>query len=172
MNKLIAISTLVLAVGIGGWCGYQAGSAESSAPVANTDTPALAKLVPGLSAGRADIDSGVLRALIREEMTAVLNARAGSNLATPASAGKSGSGTAGPTPGQDAVSPETLAQRREAQEQIDTMLSQGVWGNEQRLSFQQKLVVLDADQKEHALQQLITSMNNGTLQVRTDGPPL
>ena len=164
MNKLIAIITPVLGFGLGAWSGYHVGSAETPASAAHTDTPALVTRERGLWAGRADVDSAVLRALIREEMTAVLAARAG----TPEPSGK----TAAPSPAREVASPEKLAQRREAQEQIDAILSQGVWGNEQRLSFQQKLVLLDPDQRERALQQITTAINNGTLQVGTDGPPL
>ena len=170
MNKLIAIIALVLGFGLGAWSGYQVGSAGTPASVAHADIAALVTREPGLSAGRADVDSAVLRALIREEMTAVLAARAGSSPAasTPEPSGK----TAAPIPAREVASPEKLAQRREAQEQIDAILSQGVWGNEQRLSFQQKLVVLDPEQRERALQQITTAINNGTLQVGTDGPPL
>jgi hypothetical protein len=32
--------------------------------------------------------------------------------------------------------------------------------------------MLDSEQRERALQQLTTAINSGTLQVRTDGPPL
>jgi len=111
----------------------------------------------------------VLRALIREEMVAALAARVGSGTAGGASDTNS---PGAPAPARDIVTPEKLSQRREAQEQIETMMSQGVWGNEQRLSFQQKLVLLDPEQRERALQQITTAINNGTLQVGTDGPPL
>ena len=163
MNKLIAISSLVFGFGLGAWSGYHVGSAESADSVAHTDTLALVKREAGLSAGRADVDPGLLRALIREEKSAALAARGGNELLNKADA---------PIPAKDAVTPEKLAQGREAQEQIDAMLSQGVWGNEQRLSFQQKLVVLDPEHRERALQQITTAINNGTLQVSTDGPPL
>jgi hypothetical protein len=171
MNKLIAISSLVLGIGVAGWCGYQIGFVRSPAPVAKADGPALTKLVPGLSAGRADVDSAALRALIREEMTAVL-ARACTSLPTAASAGKAGASPAGSTPAQAAASPELQAQRREAAEQIDALVAQGIWGNEQRMSFHEKLATLDPQQREHAMEQFATAVNNGTLKVSTDGPPL
>ena len=171
MNKLIAISSLVLGVGVGSWCGYQIGSARSPAPVDEADAPALTKLVPGLSAGRADVDSAALRALIREEMTAAL-AGAGNNLPTAASAGKAGASPAVSTPVQAAASPQLQAQRREAAEQIDALVAQGIWGNEQRMSFHEKLATLDPQQREHAMEQFAIAVNNGTLKVSTDGPPL
>ena len=159
MNKLVSISALVLGLGLGAWWGYHAGAIESPALVASTGIPALVKHAPSLSPGRADIDWAVLRAVIREEMTAAL-------------AGRGGNGPAASTSVKNAVSPETLAQRREAQEQIDTIMSQGIWGNAQRLSFQQELVMLDPEQRERALQQLTTAINSGALQIGTDGPPL
>jgi hypothetical protein len=112
-----------------------------------------------MSAGRADIDLSVLRTLIKEELTAAL-------------ARKSGSNPAAPTPVLAPASPEIVAQRREAVEQIDTFIAQGVWGNEQRLNFQQKVALLDPQQRERALQKLTTGINSGTIQVSTDGPPL
>jgi hypothetical protein len=170
VNKLVAISALVLGLGLGAWSGYRLGSAETSASAPDADIPAPVKRERCLWAGRADVDSDVLRALIREEMVAVLAARTGSGAAagTPEPPTKA----VAPSPARDVVTPEKLAQRREAQEQIDAILSQGVWGNEQRLSFQQKLVVLDPEQRERALQQITTAINNGTVQVGTDGPPL
>jgi hypothetical protein len=159
MNKLIAISTLVLGFGLGAWWAHQSGSPETSESSAVASTPTLMEREPSMSAGRADIDLSVLRALIKEEMTAVL-------------AGKLGNNPAAPAPVQGPVSPETLAQRREAQEQIDTLIAQGVWGNEQRLNFQQKVAMLDPEQRERALQALTSGINNGSVQVSTDGPPL
>jgi uncharacterized membrane protein len=171
MNKLFAISALVLGLGVGGWCGYQFGSAGSDEPVAGTDAPILTKLVPGLSAGRADADSAALRALIREEMTAVL-AKAGGSLPTATSAGKSGVTPSVATPAPEAVSPEIQAERREALEQMNALVAQGTWGNEQRASFQERLAILDPQQREQAMQRFALAFNSGNLTVTTDGPPL
>jgi len=169
MNKLIAIGALGLGFGLGAWSAYKVGATETPASVAHADIPAPVEHERGLWAGRADVDAGVLRAMIREEMEAALAARAGSGSAGGASVTSS---PGAPAPARDIVTPEKLSQRREAQEQIETMMSQGVWGNEQRLSFQQKLVLLDPEQRERALQKITTAINNGTLQVGTDGPPL
>ena len=166
MNKLIAIGALILGVGLGAGWGYHAGSTEAPAAAAGIDRVSLPR--ESLSAGRAAVDSAALRALIREEMAAALAARAGNSSAVPQpEAVKAISGSR-----KEVVSPEVQEQRREAQQQIDTIVSQGVWGNEQRLSFQQRLVQLDPEEKERALQRITTAINNGTLQVSTDGPPL
>jgi len=174
MNKLITIGMLVFGIGVGGWSGYQIGSAGSTGtdePLAKADSSALTKLVPGLSAGRADVDMAALRALIREEMTAAL-ARAGSGLPTAPPQGRSGGAPTASTPAPAALSPEEQAARREALEQVNAMVVQGTWGNEQRMSFQEKLSMLDPQQREQAMQRFATAINNGTLTVTTDGPPL
>jgi hypothetical protein len=169
MNKLIAIGILVSGLGVGGWSGYQLGSVGTDEPPAKADAPALTKLVPGLSPGRADVDSAALRVLIREEMTAAL-ARAGSSLPPPQ--GKSGAAAPASTPVQETASPEVQAQRREALEQVNAMVVQGTWGNEQRMSFQEKLSMLDPQQRDQAMQRFATAINSGSLTVTTDGPPL
>jgi hypothetical protein len=159
MNKLIAIGSLVLGFGGGAWWGYHAGSTDSPVPVARTELPTLTIREPGLSAVRSDIDLSVLRTLIREEVTAAV-------------AGKAGGSPTAPTPAQNPASPQMQAERRQALEQIDAMVAQGVWGNEQRFNFQQKLAMLDPQQRQHAMEQFAIALNNGTLKVTTDGPPL
>ena len=174
MNKLIAIGILVGGLGAGGWSGYQlgsVGSAGSDEPPAKAEAPALTKLVPGLSQGRADVDSAALRVLIREEMTAAL-AKAGGSLPTATPPGKSGGAPPASAPAQESVSPEVQAQRREAMEQVNAMVVQGTWGNEQRMSFQEKLSMLDPQQRDQAMQRFATAINSGSLTVTTDGPPL
>ena len=173
MNKLITIGMLVCGLGVGGWAGYQlgsAGSAGSDEPFSKADAPALTKLVPSLSPGRADVDAAALRVLIREEMTAAL-ARAGSGLPAVPPPGKSGGGPSTSMPAQEVVSPELQAQRREALEQVNALVVQGTWGNEQRMSFQEKLSMLDPQQRDQAMQRFATAINSGSLTVTTDGPP-
>jgi hypothetical protein len=160
MNKLIAAGALVVAFGSGTWCGHTVAPATEAASSAFNPIPALVNRDRSLVEGRADVDPSALRALIRQEMDAALAAQP--------HAGAVANSKASPTP----ASPETVAKSREAEEQIDTMLAAGTWGNEQRFNFQQSLVLLDAEQKERALQQLTTAINSGTLQVSTDGPPL
>jgi hypothetical protein len=169
MNKLVAIGTLTLGVGLGALWGYHVGSTESSAPAASVGRPAPV-MREGSSAGRADVDPAVLRALIREEMSAVLAAKLSTSsvVSNPEQSDKA----AAPSAKKETISAEALEQRREAQQQIDTIMAQGVWGNEQRLSFQQHLVALDREDRERALQRITTAINNGALQVSTDGPPL
>jgi hypothetical protein len=166
MNKLVAVGTLVLVFGSGAWCGYSAAPAEGAASMPGTSIPTLVSRERGWSDGRAEVDYSALRALVREEMDAALAAKSGTHSAAPTAV------LAGKAETQEPVTPETVAKRREAQEQIDAMVVQGTWGNEQRFNFQQRLSVLDPEQRDHALQQLTTAINSGSLQVSTDGPPL
>jgi len=165
MNKLIATGTLVLVFGSGAWIGYSAAPSDTSASTPDPAIPTLVNRERGSSDGREEVDYSALRALVREEMNAALVARSGSNPAAPAPA--PAAKAAPPEP----VTPEIQAKRRDAQEQIDAMVVQGTWGNEQRFNFQQRLAVLDPEQKEHALQQLTMAINSGALQLSTDGPP-
>jgi hypothetical protein len=97
-----------------------------------------------------------LRAMIREELASALAAKGGADQPVA---------IAQPPP-----SPELVAQRRDAQTQINALVAGGVWGNEQRINFRQKLGVLDAEQREEAMQQLFSGINSGAIKV--DGPPL
>jgi hypothetical protein len=158
MNKLIAIGALIVGTGLGIWWAQPSGSPESAVSAVAASTPSLIEREPSLSAERAAIDPSMLRALIREEVIAAL-------------ASKPASGPAAAAPVRTPVSTETLAERREAQEKMDTLMAQGIWGNEQRANFQQTVSTLDPEQRERVLQQLTTGINNGTIQVTTDGPP-
>jgi hypothetical protein len=104
----------------------------------------------------ASIDMSALRTMIQQELTAALGAREGANPANP------------PPP----PSPETLARRRDAQADIEGMVAGGVWGNDQRIQFQQRLAVLDPRERDRALQQLFISLNQGALKLQPGGPPL
>jgi hypothetical protein len=165
MNKLIAIGALVLGFGGGAWWGYQAGPGDSPASEARTEIPKLVIREQGLSPGpgRADIDPSVLRALIREEVTAAMAGKGGGNAA---------GSPAVPTPAQAPVAAEKQAQGREALEQIEALVAQGTWGNDQRMSFHEKFLLLDAQQRDQAMERFATAVNSGTLTIKTDGPPL
>ena len=64
------------------------------------------------------------------------------------------------------------AKRRDAQADIEGMVAGGVWGNEQQIQFQQRLAVLDPQERDRALQQLFTSLNQGALKLEAGQPPL
>jgi hypothetical protein len=51
------------------------------------------------------------------------------------------------------------------------MIAGGVWGNDQRASFREKLAVLDPEQTDHAMQELITGLNAGTIRMGVEGSP-
>jgi hypothetical protein len=169
MNKLIAIGSLALVFGSGAWCGYMFSPVEgtAAAPAPAPTLPSLVNRDRGLLPGRADVDMSTLRVMVRQEMDAALAAKGSGNSVAQTPAQTAKNAVDAPAP-----SAETLTKRRTAEEQIDTMMAQGHWGNDERFNFQQDLAALDPEQKDHALEQLTTAINSGTLQVSTDGPPL
>ena len=100
-----------------------------------------------------------LRAMIREEMALAL---------TKAQAGPDARSAAP----QAAPAPQASAeQQRQSLQAVDTLMTGGHWGNEERNTFHQKLALLDPQQREQAMQQLMQALNSGALKVATDGPP-
>lgn len=157
MNKIVPFVTLAVGLGLGAWWGLHQVAPEA-APVAMRPVMQLTNSanLPGSLVG---IDVAALRALLREELAAVLRSKEGI---------KPASSQAQAAP----VSPETLVKRREAQADVDALIAGGVWGDEQRFDFQQKILLLDAEQREHAMQELVIHLNGGALKVETNGPPL
>jgi len=163
MSKTIPILTLAIGLGVGAWCDHQwAGPTAAVGEVAAS----AATSVTTPFAGRQDAvalpatpDLSVLRATIREELVSVLAAKGGAGAVVAASR-------------PAAPAPELVAQRHDAETQITAMVAGGTWGNEQRISFRQKLSVLDAGQRERAMQQLISGINSGAVRVDDEGPPL
>jgi hypothetical protein len=154
MYKALSIVTLTLGLGIGAWWGHH--QARVAASVAEVPSPTLYAPATAIPAVAASIDMSALRTMIKQELTAALGAREGVKPANP------------PPP----PSPETLAKRRDAQADIEGMVAGGVWGNEQRIQFQQRLAVLDPQERDRALQQLFITLNQGALKLQTGGPPL
>jgi hypothetical protein len=56
--------------------------------------------------------------------------------------------------------------------EIESMVDGAEWGNEQRLGFQQRLALLAPDEAQRMLRQVVIGLNQGTIRVTTDGPPL
>lgn len=155
MYKVLSIVTLGLGLGVGAWWGNQQARPQV-APIAEAPSPTQYALRTTSPAVAASIDMSALRTMIKEELAAALGAKEGTK---PANA---------PPP----PSPETMAKRRDAQADIEGMVAGGVWGNEQRIQFQQKLAVLDPQERDRALQQLFSSLNQGALKLEAGGPPL
>jgi hypothetical protein len=109
----------------------------------------------------AAIDVAQLRAVLREELPIALAADHGNRQPVVNT-------VKAPVP----ASPELVAQRRDALQEIDAMISGGQWGNEERHAFQERLALLDPEQAERALQQVVRGLNEGTIEVTSDGPPL
>ena len=153
MKKVISVFALALGLSIGAWWGRHQASPEIP-PVVGV--PPAIPIAPAAPTVVASIDMSALRRVIKEELALALG-------------GKEDARTA---PSLKPLSPEALAKRREAQADIDAMVAGGVWGNEQRVGFQQRLAELGPEERERALQQLVVNLNQGALKVETDGPPL
>jgi hypothetical protein len=152
MNRTIVICAVSLGVGLGaGWALRPAAPASEPPLGAQSSAPALG--APMAQLAPASVDLSAMRALIREELAGAADGKRGN--AQPASE----------QPGSP-VSAETLARRGEAVQAIDGMLTNSVWDNDQRRSFEQKLMLLDPNQREHALQQLATGINSGAIRIR------
>ena len=162
MTKIMPILTLAAGLGLGAWWGHERASppAVAGGVPAAAGTPVAMRLTdrPNALAPPATPDLSALRAMIREELASALAAKggAGQPVAPPAQ--------------QPPPSPELVGQRRDAQAQISALIAGGVWGNEQRINFRQKLGALDAQQREEVMQQLFSGINSGAIKV--DGPPL
>lgn len=155
MNKIAPLLALVVGCVLGAWWGLHQAAPEAP----SVDRPPQVEQTSSAASMPVTINATVLRAIIREEISAALRSK---EQARPAES----EAIAAP------ASPELLAKRHEAQEDIDALIGGGVWGNEQRVEFQQKLLLLDPDQRDHAMQELVTRLNSGALKVETNGPPL
>lgn len=165
MSKIAYIGGVVLAVCAGvGWALHGSNSANDSGATAGVQAPQLQNAFTKTGPAAPSIDAVLLRAIIREELAAAARASGGGNVQQVREAVQ----TTAPAP----VTPELLEQREVARQTIDSMIASGVWSNESRLTFQQKLAFLSPEQAQQALQQVTVGLNNGTIQATTDGPPI
>jgi hypothetical protein len=160
MARLWLVGTACVLAGAGmGWAFHGAGSGavdeSGDQPRARVAQLVLPQPQPAAS---SEIDLAQLRAVVREELAASRSQGAATQ-------------SAGPAAKQNApASPELVAQRREAMQDIQTMIASGQWGNAERVQFQQKLSMLDPDQARQALQQVLIGLNNGSIQTETKMP--
>jgi hypothetical protein len=157
MVRSLSICALSLVIGVGaGWVLHTSNSADTDGSAAEGASQ-VAQLVLPQSQGVAQpgLDLTQLHAAIREELAAARlqggNQQSGAQKAAPASA-------------------ELVAQRREAVQDIQQMITTGEWGMGERVQFQQKFALLDPDQARQVLQQVVTGLNNGTIHSQIDLP--
>jgi hypothetical protein len=160
MNKFVLLGvTLTAGIGMGALLDRNLfnpshAALEVSPPLQGTLS------VPGTSVTSAvSFDIEPLRAMVREELA----------LASSKAQAKSGASSSVPQPAP--VAEASSEQRRDSLQAVDTLISSGHWGNEERNTFHQKLAVLDPQQREQAMQQLVQALNSGTLKASTEGPP-
>jgi hypothetical protein len=146
MNAKLLSCIVSLVVGAGIGCGLRVGAGSEPSPDAHPIAPRSGGFSEHIAS--AAIDYPQLRAIIRDELaTALASNRAGatSSAAVPSAA---------PTP-------ELMAQRREAVDDIAAVLASGRWGREERRSFYQELARLEPSQAEQAMQQLMATKGSG-----------
>jgi len=110
----------------------------------------------------AAADSSQMRTMLREELGTAL---------TTALAGVSGSATAS----NPAVAPAPAAPVKQQQEALlaaSEIINAGQWGEQERISFHQKLATLDPEMREQAMQKLVQAIDSGALKSPNGGPPL
>jgi hypothetical protein len=128
----------------------------------NKDSPVRAASAPlATIASSAPLDLAQLRAVVREEISAAFATSRGVALPRIAPAFDA------PPP-----TPELIAQRQAAVVEVETMIKGGEWGNDQRMTFQQRMATLDPEQGARLLREVTKALNDGTLHVTTAGPPL
>ncbi|MBS0416518.1 MAG: hypothetical protein JSR66_02310 [Proteobacteria bacterium] len=148
----------VVSVAAGMALGWGLQPLNSAAPIGKPSARAT-----GVCEQRApdkDIDVAAIKAIVRDELASALG--------RPSQVGA----LTQPASPRQPVSPQILAQQREAAETIDALIAGGIWGEEQRRAFHQKLLMLDSQQRRHALKQLMTGINSGAIHVTVSGPPL
>jgi hypothetical protein len=136
------------------------GSGFDTNESATADTGQVAQLVLPQSqiAAQSGLDLAQLHAAIREELAASRSQPANERQAPTAA-------KANPP-----ASPELIAQRREAVQDIQAMIATGEWGSNERAQFQQKFSLLDPEQARQLLQQVTMGLNNGTIHSQVDLP--
>jgi hypothetical protein len=154
MIRSWAVCALCVVIGSAvGWSLHGSGStADESAASGATRVAQLVSSQPQ-PATSSGLDLLQLHAAIREELAAASGSQ-----------GVHKQPTTTPTADNVPPSPELVAQRREALQDIQSMIATGEWGSAERVEFQQKFAVLDPSQARQALQQVLIGLNNGTLQ--------
>ena len=161
MIRLWSVCTLSAVIGIGaGWALHGSGSADSTESAIPT-AARMAQLVlqQPQTAAQSGLDLAQLHAAIREELAAASRSQ-------PANERQAATAARPSVP----ASPELVAQRREALQDIQGMMATGEWGNSERAQFQQKFAKLDPEQARQVLQQVVAGLNNGTIHAQTDLP--
>jgi septal ring-binding cell division protein DamX len=157
MYKIIVVCAVSLSVGLSaGWALHS--TAPSSVPSVGAQPVTPAAGAPVAPLASASVDMSTMRAMLREELAGAAADKRSE--AEPASAQPA-----------NPASVQTLARRDEAAQAIDGMLAKSVWDANQRRSFEQTLMLLDPNQREHALQQLATGINSGAIRIHFGARP-
>jgi hypothetical protein len=160
MVRSWSVCALSAVIGIGaGWALHGPGSADTNESATPGTAQVAQLLVPQpQDAAQSALNLAQLHAAIREELAAARSQPANERQAAAAAKVNA------------PASPELLAQRREAVQDIQAMIATGEWGNTERAQFQQKFSLLDSEQARQVLQQVTMGLNNGTIHSQIDLP--
>lgn len=167
---VVSLSALAAAGGVLVWCASTATSPSQSPREAHSRPPPLE---PAPTQARACPPSGLptevvldiaavqgaVRAVVREELQPLMTSRC----ATPEPI----RGSAPPPPPRPAESGEAL---KSAQRVVLDAISTRSWGEPQVQTLRQLLPLLDAAQREEVFNSLFPAINNGEIEVNTEGP--
>jgi len=158
MVRLWSVCALSAVIGIGaGWALHGSGSADTNESATPGTAPIAQLVLPQQQmAVQSGLDLAQLHAAIRDELAA--------------SRSQSGNERQAAAKGNAPASPELIAQRREAVQDIQTMIATGEWGDTERAQFQQKFSILNPEQARQVLQQVTMGLNNGTIHSQVDMP--
>ena len=160
MVRLWSVCALSAVIGIGaGWALHGSGSDDTNESATPGTAPVAQLVLPQpLAAAQSGLDLAQVHAALREELAAARSQSANERQAATAAKGEA------------PASPELVAQRREAVQDIQTMIATGEWGNTERAQFQQKFALLAPEQARQVLQQVTMALNNGTIHSQIDLP--
>ena len=159
MVRLWSVCALSAVIGIGtGWALHGSGSADTNESATPGPAQVAQLVLPQQAAAQSELNLAQLHAAIREELAALRPQPANERQAAAAAKGNA------------PASPELIAQRREAVQDIQAMIATGEWGTIERAQFQQKFSLLDAEQARQVLQQVTMGLNNGTIHSQIDLP--
>lgn len=160
MVRSWSVCAVSAVIGIGaGWALHGSGSADTNESAAPGTAQVAQLLVPQPQAeAQSGLNLAQLHAAIAEELAAARSQSANERQAAAAAKATA------------PASPELIAQRREAVQDIQAMIATGEWGNTERAQFQQKFSLLDPEQARQVLQQVTMGLNNGTIHSQIDLP--
>lgn len=154
--KSFALAIVATVVGAAiGWYLRPKSATEVESPVVRPAVIEQRHAAPKKSDEHAEADD--LRAIVREEIVAAMQSNRASESAAIAN-------------------PETAAVdthvRQDAIAAVDAIIASGQWRDEDRSLFRQSMAKLPDADRDALMRKIVLGMNNGTIEVLTQGSPL